>query len=133
MSTNIKQLIAYHLHYILVHYGYQTLFSQRSHNRSFALLLSSGFHFSIFLTKSKNNFFSSPSSRFSASSRFLFVTSAAPRQFPVARCIYKTPVNANRSQRYTPFSLNQFCTRSPFVRPRNSFGGGPSKAIMCAR
>lgn len=86
----IKQLIACHLHYILTHYGYQTLFSQRSSSRSFALLLSSGFHFSIFLTKSKNNFFSSPSSCFSASSKFRFGTSAAPRQFPVARCINKT-------------------------------------------
>src|ERR1700685_4295673 len=124
MSANIKQLIARHLHYILTHYGYQTLFSQRSSSRSFALFLSSGFHFSIFLTKSKNNFFSSPSSRFSASSIFPFGTSAAPRQFPVARCINKTPVNANRIQWYTPFSPNQFCMRSPFVRSRNTFGGG---------
>ena len=90
-----------YLHYILIHYGYQTLFSQRSSSRSFALLLSSGFHFSIFLTKTKNNFFSSPSSRFSASSQFRFGTSAAPRQLPVARCINKTPMNANRIQWHT--------------------------------
>ena len=118
---------------IHLQHGYQTLFSQRSSSRSFALLLSSGFHFSIFLTKSKNNFFSSPSSRFSASSKFIFGTSVAPRQFPVARWINKTLVNANRIQWDTPFSSNQFCTRSPFVRLRNSFGGGPSKATMWDR
>ena len=81
------------------HYGHQTLFSQGSSSSSFALLLSSGFHFSIFLTKFKNSAFSSPSSRFSASSKVLFGTSAAPLHLPVAKRVNKNSVNStNRTQ-----------------------------------
>lgn len=50
-----------------------------------------------------------------------------------APCCQINTTPMNRTQWHTPLSPNQFRTRSPFVRSRNSLGGGPSKAIMCSR
>ena len=66
------------------------MISQGSSSSSFALLLSSGFHFSIFFATLKNSASSSPSSplsRFPASSDVSFGTSAKPLQFPANRCV----------------------------------------------
>ena len=67
-------------------YGCQALFSQGSPSSSFAVLLSSGFHFSILFAKLRNSAFSPSLSHFSTSSNVPFGTSASPLQFPADRC-----------------------------------------------
>ena len=85
------------------------LFSQGSPSSSFALLLSSGFHFSIFFAKLKNSAFSSPLNRFSASSNVAFGTSAAPLQFPADRCVKKTPANRDSRSTHHSHQTNSVC------------------------
>jgi hypothetical protein len=65
----------------------QSVSSHGSSNSSFALLLSSGFHFSILLANCRNCAFSSPLSCCSALSKFPVGISEVPRQHPVAKIV----------------------------------------------